>query len=90
MVWRRVEEREGSIILDACITHVGDSLLLLPQQLEPYFTRENTYLMLALKTGKIPYQSDNDDEKSERGVLCIGIRRCCVVDDNIFSNIKQE
>ena len=38
------------------ITHVGDSLLMLPQQLEPYFTADNEYLMAALTLGRIPYQ----------------------------------
>lgn len=44
------------------ITHVGDSLLTLPQQLEPFFIQsdQNTNLLVALKAGKIPYQESNE------------------------------
>lgn len=43
------------------ITHVGDSLLTLPQQLEPFFVQDqNTNLLAALKVGKIPYQENQD------------------------------
>ncbi|XP_057317261.1 conserved oligomeric Golgi complex subunit 7-like isoform X1 [Hydractinia symbiolongicarpus] len=38
------------------ITHVGDSLLTLPQQLEQYFSQDNESLIIALKAGRIPYQ----------------------------------
>ena len=44
------------------ITYVGDSLLMLPQQLEPYFVQENEYLISALKAGKIPYQDDKQNQ----------------------------
>jgi len=43
------------------ITHVGDSLLTLPQQLESYFNQENMALVNALKQGKIPYQANETD-----------------------------
>lgn len=43
------------------ITQVGDSLLMLPQQLEPFFVQDNEYLVAALKAGKIPYQEGKDE-----------------------------
>jgi len=42
------------------ITHIGDSLLTLPQQLEPFFVQDqNNNLLTALKVGQIPYQEQD-------------------------------
>ena len=47
------------------LIQVGDSLLTLPQQLEPFFVQDqNINLLAALKVGKIPYQ-----ENQGRGIL---------------------
>ena len=46
--------------VERLIFGLGDSLLMLPQQLEPYFTADNEYLMAALCSGKIPYQDESD------------------------------
>ena len=41
------------------LIQVGDSLLTLPQQLEPFFVQDqNINLLAALKVGKIPYQEN--------------------------------
>jgi len=40
------------------ITQVGDCLLTLPQQLEPYFVQDNDPLMRALQAGKVPFTND--------------------------------
>lgn len=47
-----------NITKDLFVMQVGDSLLTLPEQLEPYFTQDNPSLISALKEGKIPYQKD--------------------------------
>lgn len=47
-----------NITKDLFVMQVGDSLLTLPEQLEPYFTQDNPTLISALKEGKIPYQKD--------------------------------
>ncbi|KXJ29523.1 conserved oligomeric Golgi complex subunit 7 [Exaiptasia diaphana] len=43
------------------ITHIGDHLLTLPQQLEPFITQENPALSAAMKTGKLPFPDEQDE-----------------------------
>ncbi|XP_058958542.2 conserved oligomeric Golgi complex subunit 7-like [Pocillopora verrucosa] len=47
------------------ITHIGDYLLTLPQQLEPFITQENPALETAMKAGNLPFpdlQAAYEDE----------------------------
>ncbi|XP_031568834.1 conserved oligomeric Golgi complex subunit 7-like [Actinia tenebrosa] len=43
------------------ITHIGDHLLTLPQQLEPFITKENPALEAAMKTGKLPFPDEQEE-----------------------------
>lgn len=53
-----------SLSPSSIITYVGDSLLLLPQQLETYFEEENVCLMKALEMGLIPYHKEKGGVKN--------------------------
>ncbi|RDD43473.1 Conserved oligomeric Golgi complex subunit 7 [Trichoplax sp. H2] len=50
------------------ITQIGDYLLNLPQQLEPFATQNNPSLEMALKEGKLPYPDTSDNEDTSLNV----------------------
>ena len=59
---------------DLLYKQVGDSLLTLPQQLEPFFVQDqNTNLLAALKVGKIPYQENQGTDQ------CINYKKMCAI-----------
>ena len=45
----------GSCLTFCCCYQIGDYLLTLPQQLEPFITQENPALEAAMKAGNLPY-----------------------------------
>lgn len=42
------------------ITKIGQYILTLPQNLEPFTMQDNTYLVISLKKGKLPYLDEKD------------------------------
>lgn len=59
-VWRRVHAAATEWMLTARLflsPQIGDYLLTLPQQLEPFTSQDNPALMAALQRGKLPYTS---------------------------------
>jgi len=64
-----------SLSPQSCITDVGDYLLTLPQQLEPFFTHENSHLFAALKAGQIPFADKHDCDVDDDHYWVIGFAR---------------
>jgi len=54
------------------ITHIGDYLLTLPQQLEPFITQENPALEAAMKAGNLPFPDLQDEDEHHPGTYWIG------------------
>ncbi|XP_068694856.1 conserved oligomeric Golgi complex subunit 7-like [Montipora foliosa] len=54
------------------ITHIGDYLLTLPQQLEPYITQENPGLEAAMKAGNLPFPDLQDQDEHHPGSYWLG------------------
>lgn len=54
------------------ITHIGDYLLTLPQQLEPYITQENPGLEAAMKAGNLPFPDLQDQDERHPGSYWLG------------------
>ncbi|KAL9988225.1 hypothetical protein ACROYT_G002647 [Oculina patagonica] len=54
------------------ITHIGDYLLTLPQQLEPFITQENPALEAAMKAGNLPFPDQQDEDEHHPGTYWLG------------------
>lgn len=54
------------------ITHIGDYLLTLPQQLEPFITQENPALEAAMKAGNLPFPDLQDEDEHHPGTYWLG------------------
>lgn len=54
------------------ITHIGDYLLTLPQQLEPFITQENPALEVAMKAGNLPFPDLEDEGEHHPGSYWLG------------------
>ncbi|XP_022793390.1 conserved oligomeric Golgi complex subunit 7-like [Stylophora pistillata] len=75
LVWSAKSPESGAALSDELptfslsplgyITHIGDYLLTLPQQLEPFITQENPALETAMRAGNLPFpdlQAADEDE----------------------------
>ncbi|XP_065068416.1 conserved oligomeric Golgi complex subunit 7-like [Rhopilema esculentum] len=76
-----------SLSPQSCITDVGDYLLTLPQQLEPFFTQDNTFLSTALKAGQIPYTDQQDSGEEDDHFWLIGFARGTM--DHFIDNVLK-
>ncbi|XP_067057040.1 conserved oligomeric Golgi complex subunit 7-like isoform X1 [Acropora muricata] len=54
------------------ITHIGDYLLTLPQQLEPFITQDNPGLAAAMKAGNLPFPDIQDQDEHNPGSYWLG------------------
>ncbi|XP_048587068.1 conserved oligomeric Golgi complex subunit 7 isoform X2 [Nematostella vectensis] len=81
-VWSAVSAESGSALRSELpifslspqgyITHIGDHLLTLPQQLEPFITQENMALSTAMKMGKLPYPPDPGSREEDPASQWLG------------------
>jgi len=81
-VWSATSPESGAALSDELptfsfsplgyITHIGDYLLTLPQQLEPFITQENPALEAAMKAGNLPFPDVQDEDERHPGSYWLG------------------
>ena len=49
------QQQQSSSMPDVILPQIGDYLLTLPQQLEPFISQDNAAVMTALKLGQLPH-----------------------------------